>query len=109
MQLDAVVGGASPGVWRVEQRQPLERDGAPDVVPDVSLAPCPAGEAVVTEAFDLASVRWVIHAVVGAARWPSPRSPPAGTATRSLRRLRCRCRRWMGRLLSRGRARCILF
>ena len=28
-----------------------------------SLAPCPAGSAVVTPAFDLAPVRWVIHAV----------------------------------------------
>jgi O-acetyl-ADP-ribose deacetylase (regulator of RNase III) len=27
------------------------------------LAPCPAGSAVVTPAFDLAPVRWVIHAV----------------------------------------------
>jgi O-acetyl-ADP-ribose deacetylase (regulator of RNase III) len=27
------------------------------------LAPCPAGSAVVTEAFDLAPVSWVIHAV----------------------------------------------
>ena len=28
-----------------------------------ALAPCPAGSAVVTPAFDLAPVRWVIHAV----------------------------------------------
>jgi len=28
-----------------------------------SLAPCPPGGAVLTEAFDLAPVRWVIHAV----------------------------------------------
>lgn len=27
------------------------------------LAPCPPGGAVVTQAFDLAPVRWVIHAV----------------------------------------------
>jgi O-acetyl-ADP-ribose deacetylase (regulator of RNase III) len=28
-----------------------------------ALAPCPAGSAVITPAFDLAPVRWVIHAV----------------------------------------------
>jgi len=29
----------------------------------LALAPCPPGGAVLTEAFDLAPVRWVIHAV----------------------------------------------
>src|SRR3954452_543733 len=29
----------------------------------LALAPCPAGSAVVTPAFDLAPVQWVIHAV----------------------------------------------
>ena len=29
----------------------------------LALAPCPPGGAVITEAFDLAPVRWVIHAV----------------------------------------------
>lgn len=39
-----------------------------------ALAPCPAGQAVVTPAFDLASARWVIHAV--GPRYRGPKDAP---------------------------------
>jgi len=85
----------------------------------LALAPCPPGGAVATEAFDLAPVRWVIHAVGRSTkarrtpprsprpttrpwpgqmrwvprRWPSPPSPPARTATHWRRQRQCPCRR----------------
>jgi len=84
-----------------------------------SLAPCPPGGAVLTEAFDLAPVRWVIHAVgpiyrgpqdaatlasaytqalaradeVGATSVAFPPSQPARTATHWRRQRPCPCRR----------------
>ncbi len=84
------------------------------------LAPCPPGSAVVTPAFDLAPVRWVIHAVgpkyhgraedaellvsayqaalaradeVGAGSVAFPRSRLAATAIPWTRRRRCPSRR----------------
>ncbi len=85
----------------------------------LALAPCPPGGAVITEAFDLAPVRWVIHAVgpiyqgpqdaatlasaytqalararrAGPRRWPSPRSPPVRMATHWRRQRQCPYRR----------------
>ena len=85
----------------------------------LALAPCPPGGAVLTEAFDLAPVRWVIHAVgpiyqgpqdaatltsaytqalaradeVGATSVAFPPSPPARTATHWRRQRQCPCRR----------------
>jgi O-acetyl-ADP-ribose deacetylase (regulator of RNase III) len=46
------------------------------------LAPCPAGSAVVTPAFDLAPVRWVIHAVGPRYRGPAD-APVLASAYRS--------------------------
>lgn len=42
----------------------VHRAAGPDLVrASRALAPCPPGSAVVTPAFDLAPVRWVVHAV----------------------------------------------
>ena len=47
-----------------------------------SLAPCPAGSAVITPAFDLAPVQWVIHAVGPRYRGPED-APVLASAYRS--------------------------
>ena len=65
LQVDAIVTAAN-----VELRGGGGVDGAVHAAAGPQLleacraqAPCPAGSAVVTPAFDLAPVRWVIHAV----------------------------------------------
>ena len=50
-----------------------------------ALAPCPAGEAVVTPAFDLRPVRWVIHAVGPVYSGPSDAPVLASAYTAALR------------------------
>jgi O-acetyl-ADP-ribose deacetylase (regulator of RNase III) len=51
-----------------------------------ALAPCPPGSAVVTPAFDLAPVRWVIHAVGPVYRGPQDAPTLASAYTSSLAR-----------------------
>ena len=51
-----------------------------------ALAPCPAGSAVVTPAFDLAPVRWVVHAVGPIYSGPSDAEVLASAYVQSLAR-----------------------
>jgi O-acetyl-ADP-ribose deacetylase (regulator of RNase III) len=51
-----------------------------------ALAPCPAGSAVVTPAFDLAPVRWVIHAVGPIYEGPQDAATLASAYTSALAR-----------------------
>jgi len=50
----------------------------------LALAPCPPGGAVLTEAFDLAPVRWVIHAVGPIYQGPQDAVTLASAYTQSL-------------------------
>jgi len=52
----------------------------------LALAPCPPGGAVITEAFDLAPVRWVIHAVGPIYQGPQDAATLASAYTQSLAR-----------------------
>ena len=52
----------------------------------LALAPCTAGAAVITPAFDLAPVRWVIHAVGPVYRGPQDAATLASAYTQSLAR-----------------------
>lgn len=52
----------------------------------LALAPCPPGGAVLTEAFDLAPVRWVIHAVGPIYRGPQDAATLASAYTQALAR-----------------------
>jgi O-acetyl-ADP-ribose deacetylase (regulator of RNase III) len=52
----------------------------------LALAPCPPGSAVVTPAFALAPVRWVVHAVGPVYRGPSDAALLASAYTASLAR-----------------------
>jgi len=52
----------------------------------LALAPCPPGGAVLTEAFDLAPVRWVIHAVGPIYQGPQDATTLASAYTQSLAR-----------------------
>lgn len=56
------------------------------VVASRVLAPCPAGSAVVTPAYDLAPVRWVIHAVGPIYSGPQDAATLASAYVSSLRR-----------------------
>ncbi len=67
----AVHAAASP--WLLLQASP-------------ALAPCPPGGAVITEAFDLAPVRWVIHAVGRIYRGPQDAATLASAYTQFLAR-----------------------
>jgi len=67
----AVHAAASP--WLLLQASP-------------ALAPCPPGGAVTTEAFDLAPVRWVIHAVGRIYRGPQDAATLASAYTQFLAR-----------------------
>ena len=67
----AVHAAASP--WLLLQASP-------------ALAPCPPGGAVITEAFDLAPVRWVIHAVGRIYRGPQDAATLASAYTHFLAR-----------------------
>jgi O-acetyl-ADP-ribose deacetylase (regulator of RNase III) len=51
-----------------------------------ALAPCPPGGAVLTEAFDLAPVRWVIHAVGPIYQGPQDAATLTSAYTQSLAR-----------------------
>jgi len=51
-----------------------------------ALAPCPPGGAVITEAFDLSPVRWVIHAVGRIYRGPQDAATLASAYTQFLAR-----------------------
>ncbi len=51
-----------------------------------ALAPCPPGGAVITEAFDLAPVRWVIHAVGPIYQGPQDAATLASAYTQALAR-----------------------
>jgi len=52
----------------------------------LALAPCPPGGAVLTEAFDLAPVRWVIHAVGPIYQGPQDAATLASAYTQALAR-----------------------
>ncbi len=52
----------------------------------LALAPCPPGGAVITEAFDLAPVRWVIHAVGPIYQGPQDAATLTSAYTQSLAR-----------------------
>jgi len=63
----------------------------------LALAPCPPGGAVLTEAFDLAPVRWVIHAVGPIYQGPQDAATLASAYTHSRRQRQCPCRRCVKR------------
>ncbi len=52
----------------------------------LALAPCPPGGAVITDAFDLAPVRWVIHAVGPIYRGPQDAATLTSAYTQALAR-----------------------
>jgi len=54
--------------------------------PSLALAPCPPGGAVITEAFDLAPVRWVIHTVGPIYEGPQDAATLASAYTQALAR-----------------------
>ena len=86
--VDAVVTAANPalaGGGGVDGA--VHRAAGPQLVrASRALAPCPAGSAVVTPAFDLAPVRWVVHAVGPIYSGPSDAEVLASAYVQSLAR-----------------------
>ena len=87
-QVDAVVTAANSalaGGGGVDGA--IHRAAGPELVrASRALAPCPAGTAVVTPAFALASARWVVHAVGPVYRGPQDAAVLASAYTAALAR-----------------------
>ncbi len=87
-QVDAVVTAANEGLFGGGGVDGAVHEAAGPRLLEAcrALSPCPAGSAVVTPAFDLATAQWVIHAVGPIYRGPQDAVTLASAYTQALAR-----------------------